>query len=331
MVPTSTQEPGMAAVLRRWIEKILGMFKTHAAEDQQETPVYQSLQQTRKNKKKNKKGFGSKRNTSTQVLQPAYTRRLKPEQLETISTEIRADAPSLLAWYALTDTGMVRPHNEDNFSCMDSEYGTLFIVADGMGGHDAGEVASQIAVDTVCQEVRIGKDRNPLDIITNAVQQANAAVRREGKLKGSNMGTTLSLAFIVEDVAYIANVGDSRVYWIENGSISQITEDHSLVARLTAAGKLTKEEARKHPQSNLLFRTIGSDATIKVDTYQVGLRKGGNLLLCTDGLWGEIADKAIHQVFAAEQDAEKTATSLVRIANENGGMDNITAVVVKVI
>jgi PPM family protein phosphatase len=322
----------MAAVLKQWIEKILSMFTTQAKDEQQEAPVYQSLQQTRKNKKKNKQGMGPRRSASTQLLRPAYTRKLKPELLETISPEISTTAPSSLAWYALTDTGMVRPHNEDSFSCLDYEYGTLFIVADGMGGHDAGEVASKIAVEAVCQEVCNGDDRNkdPLDVIRHAVQQANIAVRHEGKLRGSNMGTTLSAALIINDVAYVANVGDSRVYWIENGSISQITEDHSLVARLTAAGKLTKEEARKHPQSNLLYRNIGTDSAIKVDTYQIGLRKGGNLLLCTDGLWGEIADEAIHRVFAGEQDVEKTCTSLVRMANDNGGMDNITAVVVKV-
>jgi len=201
------------------------------------------------------------------------------------------------------------------------------------GGHDAGEVASRIAVETVCQEVREGAERNndPLSLIEHAVRQANTAVKQEGTNRRSNMGTTLSVAFVADHTAYIANVGDSRVYWIENGSITQITEDHSLVAKLVAAGKLTREEARNHPKSNLLYRTVGTDDTIKVDTFRVGLKKGGNILLCTDGLWGEVTDQNIHQICATETNLKKACARLVKIANNNGGQDNITAIVVKVV
>jgi len=134
-----------------------------------------------------------------------------------------------------------------------------------------------------------------------------------------------------QDRAYIASVGDSRTYWIESGSIRQITEDHSLVAKFVSAGKLTREEARNHPKSNLLYRTIGLDENIKVDTFQVDLKKDGSLLLCTDGLWGEVSDEDIHSVCALELNLKAACSRLIQLANENGGKDNITAVVVRVV
>jgi serine/threonine protein phosphatase PrpC len=280
------------------------------------------------------------RSPMTRVLQPAYTRRLRPEAEETPEAtgiederrEERTVMPSALAWHGLSDTGLVREHNEDNFLFHELGSGALFVVADGMGGHDAGEVASKIAVDTVVREVREGAARNKdaQRLIAHAVQQANAAVRREGASRGSNMGTTLSAAFIKGGTAYIANVGDSRTYWMENGSITQITEDHSLVAKLVSAGKMTKAEARNHPKSNLLYRTIGTDDNVKVDTFRVDLKKNGKLLLCTDGLWGMVPDEEIHRVFATEEDIKKACVRLVQAANAAGGQDNITAIVVKV-
>lgn len=320
--------------LMGWIEKILSILGMNKQED---VPVYQTSREPRRKQGKGKVAREERRKAMTEVLQPAYTRRLRPDPEEGVfpATEPRpvCIAPkSLLTWHGLTDTGMVRPHNEDNFSCLDFEKGSLFVVADGMGGHDAGEVASKIAVDTVCREARQGVKLNkaPLDLVEHVVHQANTAVRQEGAARGSNMGTTLSVAFVADNIAYIANVGDSRVYWAENGSIRQITEDHTLVARLVAAGKLTKEEARNHPKSNLLYRTVGTDDAIKVDTFQVGLKKGGNLLLCTDGLWGMVADKDMHNVCAQENNMKKACSRLVKMANDNGGVDNITAVMVRV-
>ena len=275
-------------------------------------------------------GFAS----MTHVLQPAYTRRLKPDQEVTVDAEISLPkAASLaLAWYGMTDTGMVRPHNEDNFACQDFGSRSLFVVADGMGGHDAGEIASKIAVKTVCKEVsRHATHNDDLQGLVELVARlANVEVRKEGGLRGSNMGTTLSLVLIDCTTAHIANVGDSRVYWIDNGSITQITEDHSLVAKLVSTGKMTKAEARHHPKSNLLYRTIGTDETVKVDTFTVDLKKGGSLLLCTDGLWGELSDEEIHGICSTEKECEAVCARLLKRANELGGKDNITAVVVKV-
>ena len=265
----------------------------------------------------------------TRVLQPAHTLRLRPEPAE---EDLATGAPGLL-WHAITDTGLVRDHNEDSFSFLDLGDRALFVVADGMGGHDAGEVASRIAVDAVRREMSndtMGHE-GPLRTVERAIQRANTEVRREAARNGSNMGTTLTVALVADGAAYIGSVGDSRVYWMENGSITQVTEDHSLVAKLVAAGKLRQEEAKNHPRSNLLYRTIGTDETVKAGMFRVELKKGGTLLLCTDGLWGEVEDEDIRRICTEEPYTEIVCARLVQRANANGGKDNITAVVVKVI
>lgn len=241
--------------------------------------------------------------------------------------------PLSFTWHGVSERGRVRLQNEDSYSCLTFKEWSLFVVADGMGGHDAGEVASRIAVETVCREISEGmKRRNPelLGLVEHAVQQANNKVNREGAVKGSNMGTTLSLALLTGDTASVANVGDSRVYWLESGVLTQITQDHSLVASLVKAGELTKEGARNHPRSNILFRTVGRPERIAVDTFQIALKKGGILMLCTDGLWGEVSDESIRDVLASHDDARSAGEHLVSTANEQGGKDNITAVVVRV-
>jgi serine/threonine protein phosphatase PrpC len=276
----------------------------------------------------------------TQKLKPVPTVRLRLDDLmgeHSLSNPPASGTPKApyllrLEWFGLSDTGAVRDHNEDFFFCAGKEDTGLFVVADGMGGHDAGEVASRLAVETVCGSVREAteKENDPIELVSRSVLTANEAVIREGAKNGSNMGTTLGVALVAENTAYIASVGDSRVYWVENGSITQITEDHSLVAKLVAAGKLTREGARNHPKSNLLYRTIGSEDNVKVDTFTIELKKNGCLLLCTDGLWGEVNDEDIHQACAAEKDIRAACARLIRIANENGGKDNITAVMVRV-
>lgn len=271
----------------------------------------------------------------TRVLQPAHTLRLRPgpEKPAFSETSQVATRQLPLDWYGTTDTGKMRVRNEDNFSVLALAGKTLFVVADGMGGHDAGEVSSKIAMDAVCKVVQEEHEQSSdlLLLVERAVQQANNEVRQEATRKGSNMGTTLCVALVADDAAYIANVGDSRAYWIEDGSLSQITTDHSLVAKLVGAGKLTKEEARTHPKANLLFRTIGTDENVIVDTFRVALKKGGALLLCTDGLWGEVDDDDINKVCTTERDAKAMGDRLVELANERGGKDNITAVAVRVL
>jgi len=262
----------------------------------------------------------------TRVLQPAHTVRLRPERSD--ASEERT-ASLELTWHGITDVGMVRVQNEDSLALQDLGTGALFVVADGMGGHDAGEVASSLAVETVGRTVREGRT-NAEALVRKAVQAANTAVHREAVRKGSNMGTTLTVALVRDGVAHIASVGDSRAYWIRNGSITRITKDHSLVARLVELGKITKEEARTDPRSNLLLRTIGSEEEVAVDTYRLPLSRHGILLLCTDGLWGEVDDDRLHRICSAEQHTEVMCARLVQEANRNGGKDNITAIAVKV-
>jgi len=244
------------------------------------------------------------------------------------------DAPPLsFTWHGASDRGRVRPQNEDSYSCVAFKEWSLFVVADGMGGHDAGEVASRIAVETVCREIGEGLKQQghaPLALIERAVQQANDLVNREGASRGSNMGTTLSLALLTGDTASVASVGDSRVYWLENGTLTQITQDHSLVASLVTAGELTKAGARNHPRSNILYRTVGRPERIAVDTFQIALNKGGILMLCTDGLWNEVSDESICQVLASRDDVQSAGEKLVSMANAQGGRDNVTAVVVRI-
>ncbi|MDH4163858.1 MAG: Stp1/IreP family PP2C-type Ser/Thr phosphatase [Nitrospirota bacterium] len=265
----------------------------------------------------------------TQVLQPAHTIRLRPDPMESGPLA----ATPRLTWHGITDTGMVRPHNEDDLAHLKVNGNSLFVVADGMGGHDAGEVASSVAVRTVSSEIRriAVLSRDPLGAVERAIQAANAVVHQEAVRKGSNMGTTLAVALVIDGVAHIGNVGDSRIYWIENGSITQLTEDHSLVAKLVSAGKLTKEEARTDPRSNLLYRTIGIDGAVRTATTRWELKTGGTLLLCTDGLWNEVSDEEIYRICAEEKQTELICARLVQLANANGGRDNITAIAVKVL
>ncbi len=278
---------------------------------------------------------GGNLDVPTRVLQPAHTLRLRPEpEPARFPQEELPSSPAHFDWHGMTDKGLVRDHNEDFYSYASLESKALFVIADGMGGHDAGEIASRLAVETVCRVVTEGTKRelDPERLLEHAVQMANAAVKREALNAGSNMGTTLSAVFAVSDAAaYVASVGDSRVYWIENGSIKQVTEDHSLVAKLVAAGKLTKQEARHHPKSNLLYRTVGTDETVKVDTFRVELKKGGSLLLCSDGLWGEVEDEDIYRICSTERTTKAACSRLVQMANDSGGRDNITVVAVRVV
>lgn len=263
----------------------------------------------------------------TRVLQPAHTIRLRPEPL---MAGARASERIELTWHGITDTGMLRAQNEDGLAFSELGEDALFVIADGMGGHDAGEVASRIAVETIVSAVRDNQQRKPSACIRDAVQRANSAVRSEAVNAGSNMGTTVTAAFVRNGIAHIASVGDSRAYWIANGSITQITKDHSLVAKLHELGRLTPEEARTDPRANLLLRTIGSEDEVAVDTFRLPLAPGGTLLLCTDGLWGEVSDQELKRICIEEEHSEIACARLVQQANGNGGKDNITAIVVKV-
>jgi serine/threonine protein phosphatase PrpC len=237
----------------------------------------------------------------------------------------------------LSDVGRVRELNEDNWHWEPLDGDTaLYAVADGMGGHDKGEVASQVAVETLFVEARRvlgglpGRDvvsmRNAL---REAFQNANRAVVTKGEEQDSNMGTTLCAALVYQEKdAYIANVGDSRVYLFREGALRQVSRDHSLVAYLVQLGELSAEEARNHPSGNILVRSIGSVPEVEIDIFHVEVKRGDRILLCSDGLWGEVPDDDLLDKLRNLPDPQVACQALVDLANNNGGRDNTTLVVV---
>jgi len=241
-----------------------------------------------------------------------------------------------------TDTGQERELNEDTVHVGQIATGAtgrpayLCLVADGMGGHAAGEVASRAAVDTIAQELsaRLRQVATTQEVgaiadeaLKWAVERANQAVWEKGQAQGSDMGTTLVAALVIHNIAYIANVGDSRAYLFRQGGLEQITSDHSLVARLVAVGQLTPDEIYTHPQRNEIFRFLGHGPTVEVDLFVRTLEPGDQLLLCSDGLWEMVRDPAIRDALATGSDPQATCEALVRQANANGGEDNISVVV----
>lgn len=235
-----------------------------------------------------------------------------------------------LKWGATTDVGMVRQQNEDDF-CADEN---LFVVADGMGGHNAGEVASALAISTVRSGARGGIFT--ADQFRELVQQANTAIYTASldDSTQSGMGTTLTAMAIVpgeEPAVLVANVGDSRTYLFRGGVLSRISVDHSYVQELVNEGIITPEEARVHPRRNIVTRAMGIDRNVQVDVFTQLVRTGDRVLLCSDGLVDEVSDVDIRQVLIDHTTAQEAAEALVMVANANGGRDNTTVIVVDVV
>ncbi len=229
-----------------------------------------------------------------------------------------------------TDVGRVRSNNQDSFLVRE---GDLFAVADGMGGHQRGEVASALALQILGQ----AHDEPSTSTLVRAVRSANQAVfdkaGADPDLKG--MGTTLTALADVDTREGrrlgIVNVGDSRLYRLRNDRIEQLTEDHSLVASLVRQGRITAEEAESHPQRNILTRALGIDEAVAVDSWEVEPVAGDRFLICSDGLFNEVDENRIVATLRRFEDPGDAARELVRLANDGGGRDNITAVVVDVV
>lgn len=230
-----------------------------------------------------------------------------------------------------TDIGRQRKNNEDSLTSVIpqdietlAKRGALFVVSDGLGGHDNGELASNLAVRTVSESYYQDETTDVSQSLRHAIQQANAAVHRAG----NGMGTTCVAAVLLGDTAYVANVGDSRAYLIRNGQFKQISQDHSIVADELRAGLITKEQARNHPQRNIITRCLGTEDTVEVDTFTEPVQAGDLLLLCTDGLNALVTDEELTHIVQTMQPTE-SASQLINRANEEGGPDNITAIVVQ--
>jgi len=229
---------------------------------------------------------------------------------------------------AASAVGRVRAINQDDFGAGDD----LFVLADGMGGHRGGEVASAEAVAGVLGSF----DERTRAGLARAVDRANQAVfgRAAGDVDLFGMGTTLCALALVRseggDVLAVANVGDSRVYRYGDGRLTQVSDDHSLVADLVRAGDLTEEEAARHPQRNILTRALGIESALSVDTWELSIQADDRYLLCSDGLFNEIDDDRIAALLAGHDNPELTAATLVRAAVDAGGHDNVTALVVDI-
>lgn len=228
----------------------------------------------------------------------------------------------------MTDQGRVRKTNEDNFFA-DEALG-LFIVADGMGGHAGGEVASRVAIATISELIKEGStDGDATGLIRNAIDQANTAIRTQADADPTlqGMGTTVVLAYCRGDAIHLAHLGDSRAYLIHDGSIQRLTEDHSLVAQMVKSGQLTAEQAPRYPLRNVVTRSLGNQKLTEPDLSVVEWNAGDYLLLCSDGLTNMVEESELRSLISAGGgNLERTCQEAIDRANQNGGKDNITAV-----
>ena len=232
---------------------------------------------------------------------------------------------ALTSFGSRTDIGCLRDHNEDSLVVTPP----LFAVADGMGGHAAGEVASEIAVRVLSE---LAPEHPDGEALGRAIEEANRAViqaAREGRGR-QGMGTTMTAAMLEGERLVIAQVGDSRAYLLHQGKLQQLTRDHSLMADMIEAGQLTPEEARTHPQRSVITRALGSDAHLHPDIYEINVETGDRLLICSDGLSGMIFDDQIENTLRRVQDPQRCASQLVNEAIAAGGHDNVTVIVADV-
>ena len=236
--------------------------------------------------------------------------------------------------YSITDVGQKRTVNQDFVFTSETPVGNLpnlFVVADGMGGHKAGDFASSYAVEVLLSTIREDENSNPVKIIRAALENANTQLLREASDNEtmSGMGTTMVLVTIVGHYAYVANVGDSRLYLVDENKISQITKDHSLVEEMVRMGEISRDDARNHPDKNIITRALGAGRDVDVDFFDIRLTPGDILLLCSDGLSNMVPDEDIRQVIRTSETLEETGRRLVSMANDNGGRDNIAVVLVE--
>lgn len=229
----------------------------------------------------------------------------------------------------ITNTGLVRANNEDAvYADLDKQ---LFIVADGMGGHVSGEVASLLAVQTVIQAIEGRNDDEPVQILRQAFEQANQRIYQSAKDHPENMGmgTTLTALWVVGDQLYVAHIGDSRAYLLHGGELISLTKDHSLVGELLREGGLTEAQAMAHPQRNILTRALGNQAVVEADISDYHLASGDRLFLCTDGLSNLVSTLEISALID-DIDLKKALDRLLALAMERGGQDNITALLAEI-
>lgn len=248
-----------------------------------------------------------------------------------------------------SDVGLVRSINEDSLLTLNFDNAglsdlkvSLYAIADGLGGYRGGDIASKIALKVLTDNISkfilstasqtdIHNQKLVLEALTVGVMAANNEVVSQGLAHGNNMATTLVTALLINDNAYIANVGDSRAYCLDEVQIHQITVDHSLVAKLVESGEIRPEELYTHPQRNIVTRWLGSQLNIEVDLFNELLNPNKSLILCSDGLWEMVKDFNIEKIIREQSTAQEACMQLVNMAKQNGGLDNISVIIVKVL
>ncbi len=229
-----------------------------------------------------------------------------------------------------TDVGNKRTFNEDSVGYYEEEDFGIFVIADGMGGHNAGEVASKIAIDTIIEYViNHKKDRSEEEILNEAILSANRKIYRESLLNEScnGMGTTLVGAFVRGNNLTMVNIGDSRGYILKDGQLVKVTKDHSLVQELLDNGTITNEEAKNHPNKNVITRALGTNLVVTADYYSLDIRGVSKILLCSDGLTNEVSEEDIFRVLQGYNGNQ--CMELINMSKKNGGRDNISIIIFK--
>lgn len=239
----------------------------------------------------------------------------------------------MLKTFSITDIGLKRKINQDYVFSSEMQVGklpNLFIVADGMGGHKAGDYASREATKIIIEAIENSQESSPVKLIRTAIELANKSLLEKAKESEdyTGMGTTMVVATITEECLYVANVGDSRLYII-NDEITQITKDHSLVEEMVRLGGIDEEAAKYHPKKNVITRAVGGAEEIEIDFFEIKLMPGDVILMCSDGLTNMLDDEEIKLIIEKQRDVIEKAEELVNAANQNGGRDNITVTIIE--
>lgn len=236
--------------------------------------------------------------------------------------------------FSVTDVGQRRKMNQDYVFASELPVGklpNLFIVADGMGGHNAGDYASRFVTNTIKELIENSNETDAVQAMESAIQKSNVLLREEAIKREElwGMGTTIVVTTIMDGVAHTANVGDSRLYLIGDAGMQQITQDHSLVEEMVRLGQLTKEEARRHPDKNIITCAIGAGKTVQIDFFEYDIKDGDKILMCSDGLTNMVEDSDIEQIVKNGKSVEEQANELIKVANDHGGKDNIAVILIE--
>ena len=241
----------------------------------------------------------------------------------------------MIEFSAATDKGMIRQTNQDFYVAGDNPV-PLFILCDGMGGHEGGDIASKAAAESISKYISThysfdNDDEKAEKLLTSAVDYANKIVYSRAKKmpRYSDMGTTCEVCFIDFEMLYICHVGDSKVFLYRNNELTQLTKDHTLIEELLKSGSITKKEVQNHPARHVITRAVGTEETINSDFLKLELCDGDMILMCSDGLTDMLTNTAIKKIFLPGGGLQSIADKLVAKANENGGLDNITTIVLR--